>query len=258
MPARRTRRPGNGGSTGPACRGSSGAARRTGRHGCGRRSPGPPARGPSSTTQDPGQGRSTGSGTTPPAAPAPAGWRRHRAQNSPKSSIRKGEARHNDAPGMTLARIPAIGRARQGRLVLPPRLSQPPASPGQGADQPNTPPRPATPSPGRAPRPHRTGPSPPPSPHPTPPAGPATDSPTASGTVMSTPARTATCSRNTRTGPSRPPVAAASPAPSPPAPATAARPAGDQPRRREPAPPRRSPRRRTPAAAAPSPAAAHA
>ena len=89
-PARRTRRGGNGGSTGPTCPGRRTPSRRTGRHGTARRSPGPPGHAPSSTDPDPGQGRSPGSGTTPPAAPAPAGQPRHRVLNSRKPLFRKG------------------------------------------------------------------------------------------------------------------------------------------------------------------------
>ena len=207
------------------------AARRTGRRGCARRSPAPPGRGPWSTGQAPAQGRSTGSGTTPPAAPAPAGstvvvimrghtWIPRFGAGKPGTTGVGGRA-------VTLARIPTNRRARQRRLVLPT-----PATTGQpGARS-----RPAEHAASDLPRRHRAE-------HPDRPepagqrrgrraqtrrADPATDSRSAVGTrdVDTGPAGHLQQMHPGRVQPRRP-SPAASPAPSPPAPATPPRSGGD-------------------------------
>ena len=138
-----------------------------------------PAAGLRRQPRSPAQGRSAGSGTTPPAAPAPAGSPRRHDQVSHQRNL--DSSNEGRSPGTATAPRP---NPREDSQPRPPRVrdnsccpAHRPASPAREADHPNTPPRPATPSPGRAPRPARTGRSPPRSPPPTRPAGPATGSP---------------------------------------------------------------------------------
>ena len=95
--------------------------------------------------------------------------------------------------------------------MLPTPGDRPRASRVPGADQPNTPRRPATPSPGRAPRPDRTGRSAAAVAAPNAASRSRHGQPHASGTVMSTPARWATCSRCGETASSRPAITRSQP-----------------------------------------------
>ena len=116
-PAPRTRRPGSGGSSGPASPARCAPGCRTGRHGFGRRSRAPAAHAAWWTAPHPAPGRSADSGTTRSPAPAPGACARPTTPDSSplESKAPPGKSVAGQAPSRG---SPIITARRQGRLVL--------------------------------------------------------------------------------------------------------------------------------------------